>query len=244
MWVQSVFRAGSSQVKRGLQAVWVPDRDLGCGCPALQAGRTFLLIGAEENRRSWAPGEKRLVADRSTMALQWREHWSSKLRGFRGQDNRGKCPPHTNSTTRTHSTLHAHEKYVPPHLEKTQAETYPLHHVYHQASVKSGEMVTHSHTTAPDTHTKDTQGHLRQHGEQSVQNVMHSERLRIDVSLPDTQNFLQEIQYKPSDAPEKTSRLNKHLDFHFPTVCPTWSPEPSVTYEQKEGSSAAMDEAN
>uniref|UniRef100_A0A4W4FCP1 Netrin 5 n=1 Tax=Electrophorus electricus TaxID=8005 RepID=A0A4W4FCP1_ELEEL len=92
VWVQSVFHVGSSQVKRGLQALWVPDRDLRCGCPALQVGRTFLLIGAEENGRSWVPGERRLVADRSTMALQWREHWNPKLRGFRGQDSRGKCP--------------------------------------------------------------------------------------------------------------------------------------------------------
>ncbi|KAK1797167.1 hypothetical protein P4O66_008560, partial [Electrophorus voltai] len=36
VWVQSVFHLGSSQVKRGLQALWVPDRDLRCGCPALQ----------------------------------------------------------------------------------------------------------------------------------------------------------------------------------------------------------------
>uniref|UniRef100_A0A673H9Y7 Netrin-1-like n=1 Tax=Sinocyclocheilus rhinocerous TaxID=307959 RepID=A0A673H9Y7_9TELE len=51
--VQSVFRMGSSHVKRGIQALWVPDRDLSCGCPALQMGRTFLLIGAEESGRSW-----------------------------------------------------------------------------------------------------------------------------------------------------------------------------------------------
>uniref|UniRef100_A0A673H8E2 Netrin-1-like n=1 Tax=Sinocyclocheilus rhinocerous TaxID=307959 RepID=A0A673H8E2_9TELE len=88
--VQSVFRMGSSHVKRGIQALWVPDRDLSCGCPALQMGRTFLLIGAEESGRSWVPEERRLVADRTTMALQWREHWSPKLRGFRGQDTRGK----------------------------------------------------------------------------------------------------------------------------------------------------------
>uniref|UniRef100_A0A672RPW1 Netrin 5 n=1 Tax=Sinocyclocheilus grahami TaxID=75366 RepID=A0A672RPW1_SINGR len=87
---QSVFRMGSSRVKRGIQALWVPDRDLSCGCPALQIGRTFLLIGGEESGRSWVPEERRLVADRTTMALQWREHWSPKLRGFRGQDTRGK----------------------------------------------------------------------------------------------------------------------------------------------------------
>ncbi|XP_029113339.1 netrin-3 isoform X2 [Scleropages formosus] len=89
--VQSVFRLGSSRVRRGLQDVWVPERDLGCGCPALQVGRTFLLIGTQVAGGGWGPGESRLVADRGTLALQWREHWSPKLRGFRGQDRRGRC---------------------------------------------------------------------------------------------------------------------------------------------------------
>uniref|UniRef100_A0AAQ4RX06 Netrin 5 n=1 Tax=Gasterosteus aculeatus aculeatus TaxID=481459 RepID=A0AAQ4RX06_GASAC len=85
----SSARGPASRVRRGPQSLWVPDRDLGCGCPALHVGRTFLLIGAEEGERGWGPEESRLVADRSTLALQWREHWSPKLRGFRGQDKRG-----------------------------------------------------------------------------------------------------------------------------------------------------------
>uniref|UniRef100_A0A8C6WM82 Netrin 5 n=1 Tax=Neogobius melanostomus TaxID=47308 RepID=A0A8C6WM82_9GOBI len=75
--VQTVFREGStSRVRRGSQSLWVPDRDLSCGCPALHVGRTFLLIGAEEGERGWGPEERRLVADRSTQALQWRDHWN------------------------------------------------------------------------------------------------------------------------------------------------------------------------
>ncbi|XP_030017550.1 netrin-1 isoform X2 [Sphaeramia orbicularis] len=112
--VQTVYRTGStSRVRRGSRSLWVPDRDLSCGCPALQVGRTYLLIGAEEGERGWGPEERCLVADRSTLALQWREHWSAKLRGFRGQDKRGRCPPKG----------HAHRgrpqpevAYVPPHL--------------------------------------------------------------------------------------------------------------------------------
>uniref|UniRef100_A0A3Q3WN96 Uncharacterized protein n=1 Tax=Mola mola TaxID=94237 RepID=A0A3Q3WN96_MOLML len=91
--VQTVFRTGSnSRVRRGPHSLWVPDRDLSCGCPALHVGRTFLVIGAEEGERGWGPEESRLVADRSTLALQWREHWSPKLRGFRGQDKREHPP--------------------------------------------------------------------------------------------------------------------------------------------------------
>lgn len=116
--VQTVFRTRStSRVRRGPQSLWVPDRDLGCGCPALQVGRTFLLIGADEGERAWVPEERRLVADRSTLALQWREHWSPKLRGFRGQDKRGRCPPkspHNQQHYREHTKPQS--GYVPPHL--------------------------------------------------------------------------------------------------------------------------------
>ncbi|CAL8326966.1 unnamed protein product [Lota lota] len=116
--VQTVFRTGSTpRVRRGPRALWVPDRDLGCGCPALLVGRTFLLIGSEEGGRDWAPGESRLVADRSTTALQWREHWTPKLRGFRGQDKRGRCPPKSPHHHR-HQHRHAEPQrgYIPPHL--------------------------------------------------------------------------------------------------------------------------------
>uniref|UniRef100_A0A3Q2Z3Z2 Netrin 5 n=1 Tax=Hippocampus comes TaxID=109280 RepID=A0A3Q2Z3Z2_HIPCM len=113
--VQVVFRTGSpTHIRRGPQSLWVPDRDLACGCPALHVGRTFLLIGANEGERGWAPDERRLVADRSTLALQWREHWSPKLRGFRGQDKRGRCadrPLHQQS-----KPLESQTGYIPPHL--------------------------------------------------------------------------------------------------------------------------------
>ncbi|XP_061525686.1 netrin-3 [Phycodurus eques] len=113
--VQVVFRTGSpSRIRRGPRSLWVPVRDLACGCPALHVGRTFLLIGADESERGWAPDERRLVADRSTLALQWREHWSRKLRGFRGQDKRGRCPeqpPHPHRKPPESQT-----GYIPPHL--------------------------------------------------------------------------------------------------------------------------------
>lgn len=116
--VQTVFRTGSTpRIRRGPRALWVPDRDLGCGCPSLHVGRTFLLIGSEEGGRDWAPEESRLVADRATTALQWREHWSPKLRGFRGQDKRGRCPPKSPHRQRHHPG-HAEPRrgYIPPHL--------------------------------------------------------------------------------------------------------------------------------
>ncbi|XP_068611850.1 netrin-1 [Brachionichthys hirsutus] len=137
--VQTVFRTGStSHVRRGPHSLWVPDRDLSCGCPALNVGRTFLLIGAEEGERDWGPEESRLVADRSTLALQWREHWSPKLRGFRGQDKKGRCP-----STSPRDLQHRREEtksqsgYIPPHLlTERDAETSEVQHA-------------HSHTDSP-----------------------------------------------------------------------------------------------
>lgn len=127
--VQTVFRAGSSsRVRRGSQSLWVPDRDLSCGCPALHVGRTFLLIGSEEGERSWGPEESRLVADRSTLALQWREHWNPKLRGFRGQDKRGRCPPKSSNTKQHSGHTRQQTEYIPPHLlTDPETETHTEH---------------------------------------------------------------------------------------------------------------------
>ncbi|XP_034082149.1 netrin-3 [Gymnodraco acuticeps] len=151
--VQTVFRAGSkSRIRKGQQSLWVPDRDLGCGCPSLHVGRTFLLIGAEEGERGLGPEESRLVADRSTLALQWREHWSPKLRGFRGQDKRGRCPPKS-----PHEHHHHRERtnpqsgYIPPHLltEKQSEDTHVDTHI--EDTQTSVVPHTQSHTQVKPT---------------------------------------------------------------------------------------------
>lgn len=142
--VQTVFRTGStSRVRRGPQSLWVPDRDLSCGCPALHVGRTFLLIGAEEGERGWGPEESRLVADRSTLALQWREHWSPKLRGFRGQDKRGRCPPKSNNQRRHREQTKPQTEYIPPHL-LTHTHSVDTHSVEEEDAQISRH--THSHS--------------------------------------------------------------------------------------------------
>lgn len=148
--IQSVFRAGSpSHVRRGLHSLWVPDRDLSCGCPALHVGRTFLLIGGEEGERGWSPEESRLVADRSTLALQWREHWSPKLRGFRGQDNRGRCPARGPHDGRGKERTKPQSGYIPPHLlpekDKTESDTEPVEAAHSDTQLE----VSSTETTSP-----------------------------------------------------------------------------------------------
>lgn len=206
---------GSSRVKRGVQALWVPDRDLSCGCPALQMGRSFLLIGSEESGRSWVPEERRLVADRTTMALQWREHWSPKLRGFRGQDTRGKCPQ-GNTTAQKHSHPNSYEEYTPPHLDKLQSEphrphkhTHTAHEQYHLTTQSGGSDLTHAQGGTQDIHEKHTVTHLKED--------------RTDETV--TPPFFQETQdtQDPLSGDSRTSQDNKHERYH-PTACPTWSP--------------------
>ncbi|KAM9426258.1 netrin-1 [Pholidichthys leucotaenia] len=144
--VQTVFRTESNaHIRRGPQSIWVPDRDLSCGCPALSVGRAFLLIGADEGERGWAPEERRLVADRSTLALQWREHWSPKLRRFRGQDQRGRCPPKSPENRQHYREHTKHQSgYIPPHLLNEDSKP----HSVKTQSVKADETQT---SEAPDT---------------------------------------------------------------------------------------------
>ncbi|XP_039677255.1 netrin-1 isoform X2 [Perca fluviatilis] len=150
--VQTVFRtASNSRIRRGSQSLWVPDRDLGCGCPTLHVGRTFLLIGAEEGERGWGPEERRLVADRSTLALQWREHWSPKLRGFRGQDKRGRCPPKSPNNHQHPPHRKPQSGYIPPHLlteKHTEPHSVDTHSVKVEDTPTSVVPHTHSHTDA------------------------------------------------------------------------------------------------
>ncbi|KAG7258253.1 hypothetical protein CRUP_027365 [Coryphaenoides rupestris] len=92
--VQTVFRTGSTpRIRRGPRALWVPDRDLGCGCPSLHVGRTFLLIGSEEGGRDWAPEESRLVADRCHHGPAVAGTLEPQAQGLPGSGQEGPLPP-------------------------------------------------------------------------------------------------------------------------------------------------------
>nr|XP_006010131.2 PREDICTED: netrin-1-like isoform X1 [Latimeria chalumnae] len=86
--VVSVFRQQGPRIRRGEQSLWVPDQDLSCHCPWLQLGGAgYLLIGD----RGASPDRSQLVADRTSLALPWREVWAQKLRRFQQGERRGDC---------------------------------------------------------------------------------------------------------------------------------------------------------
>ncbi|KAJ1131226.1 hypothetical protein NDU88_009565 [Pleurodeles waltl] len=85
--VLTVYRQRRVPIRRGDQPLWVPEQDLACDCLRVQVGRSYLIIGNDEE----SPDPARLVLDKNSMALPWRDVWAYKLRRFQQQSRRGKC---------------------------------------------------------------------------------------------------------------------------------------------------------
>uniref|UniRef100_A0A8C8RZ46 Netrin 5 n=1 Tax=Pelusios castaneus TaxID=367368 RepID=A0A8C8RZ46_9SAUR len=85
--VLAVYRQRRVPIRRGEQPLWVPRQDLACGCLRLQVGKAYLVIGNDAE----SPDPARLVLDRNSLALPWRDVWAHKLRRFQQQNRRGKC---------------------------------------------------------------------------------------------------------------------------------------------------------
>ncbi|XP_044844389.1 netrin-1-like [Mauremys mutica] len=85
--VLAVYRQRQVPIRRGEQPLWVPRQDLACGCLRLQVGKAYLVIGNDAE----SPDPARLVLDRNSLALPWRDVWAHKLRRFQQQNRRGNC---------------------------------------------------------------------------------------------------------------------------------------------------------
>uniref|UniRef100_A0A8C0GXC8 Netrin 5 n=1 Tax=Chelonoidis abingdonii TaxID=106734 RepID=A0A8C0GXC8_CHEAB len=85
--VLAVYRQRQVPIRRGEQPLWVPRQDLACGCLHLQVGKAYLVIGNDAE----SPDPARLVLDRNSLALPWRDVWAHKLRRFQQQNRRGNC---------------------------------------------------------------------------------------------------------------------------------------------------------
>ncbi|XP_053120282.1 netrin-5 [Hemicordylus capensis] len=85
--VLTVYRQRHVPIRRGEQPLWVPEQDLVCRCLHLQVGKAYLVIGNDEE----SPDPARLILDKNSLALPWRDAWAHKLRSFQQQSRRGKC---------------------------------------------------------------------------------------------------------------------------------------------------------
>uniref|UniRef100_A0ACB8EVX9 Uncharacterized protein n=1 Tax=Sphaerodactylus townsendi TaxID=933632 RepID=A0ACB8EVX9_9SAUR len=85
--VLTVYRQRHVPIRRGEQPFWVPEQDLACHCIYLQVGKSYLVIGNDEE----SPDPARLILDKNSLALLWRDAWAYKLRSFQQQSRRGKC---------------------------------------------------------------------------------------------------------------------------------------------------------
>nr|XP_032836253.1 netrin-1-like [Petromyzon marinus]XP_032836260.1 netrin-1-like [Petromyzon marinus]XP_032836268.1 netrin-1-like [Petromyzon marinus]XP_032836276.1 netrin-1-like [Petromyzon marinus]XP_032836284.1 netrin-1-like [Petromyzon marinus]XP_032836291.1 netrin-1-like [Petromyzon marinus]XP_032836298.1 netrin-1-like [Petromyzon marinus]XP_032836306.1 netrin-1-like [Petromyzon marinus]XP_032836310.1 netrin-1-like [Petromyzon marinus] len=103
---------GEGRARRGDLALWVPSRDVACRCPRLQVGRKYLVLGGEAHQGAGAAGASEwgagggggggpppaaiaatggLLADRSSMVVQWRDTWARRVRKFQQREKKGRC---------------------------------------------------------------------------------------------------------------------------------------------------------
>ncbi|XP_043937407.1 netrin-1-like [Protopterus annectens] len=85
--VLSIYKQRRIPLRRGEQSLWVPDQDLTCDCLRLQVGKTYLIIGSDEE----SPDPARLILDKNSLALPWRDVWARKLRRFQQASKRETC---------------------------------------------------------------------------------------------------------------------------------------------------------
>ncbi|TUJ41094.1 Netrin-1 [Bagarius yarrelli] len=77
-----------SRIRRGDQLLWVRTKDLSCNCPKIKSGKKYLLLGTHED----TPGQNGgMVADKSSLVIQWRDTWTRRLRKFQQREKKGKC---------------------------------------------------------------------------------------------------------------------------------------------------------
>lgn len=91
--VLAVFRSGEERARRGSSALWVPTLDAACGCPRLQPGRRYLLLGDGPGAAAGSPAGRGpgLSAARGSLVLPWRDAWTRRLRRLQRRERRGRC---------------------------------------------------------------------------------------------------------------------------------------------------------
>lgn len=83
----SVYKQGTSRIRRGDQNLWIRSRDIACKCPKIKPLKKYLLLGNAED----SPDQSGIVADKSSLVIQWRDTWARRLRKFQQREKKGKC---------------------------------------------------------------------------------------------------------------------------------------------------------
>ncbi|XP_031750361.1 netrin-1 isoform X2 [Xenopus tropicalis] len=85
--VISVYKQGTNRIRRGDQNLWIRAKDIACKCPKLKPTKKYLLLGNDED----SPDQNGVVADKSSLVIQWRDTWARRLRKFQQREKKGKC---------------------------------------------------------------------------------------------------------------------------------------------------------
>ncbi|XP_075759597.1 netrin-1 isoform X2 [Pelodiscus sinensis] len=85
--VISVYKQGSNRIRRGDQTLWIRSKDIACKCPKIKPMKKYLLLGND----AASPDQNGIVADKSSLVIQWRDTWARRLRKFQQREKKGKC---------------------------------------------------------------------------------------------------------------------------------------------------------
>ncbi|KAJ7316137.1 hypothetical protein JRQ81_002299 [Phrynocephalus forsythii] len=83
----SVYKQGTNRIRRGDQNLWIRSKDIACKCPKIKPMKKYLLLGHDED----SPDQNGIVADKSSLVIQWRDTWARRLRKFQQREKKGKC---------------------------------------------------------------------------------------------------------------------------------------------------------
>lgn len=80
-----VYKDRLSRIQENEQWVWVSREDVQCGCPRLQLGRQYLLMGFYDQLQT------SLTLDRTSVVIQWRPRMDQRMNRFRAFELKRKC---------------------------------------------------------------------------------------------------------------------------------------------------------
>jgi netrin receptor unc-5 len=76
-----------------MTSMWIPTRQLACGCPTIKPGESYLVLDELENggksstsnsRRSSSIAVKEgLILDKKTLVIEWRRDWRRRMKRFK-----------------------------------------------------------------------------------------------------------------------------------------------------------------